>query len=184
MFTFDNDTLKYFLQKLKDYFVSKSEADNKVDKIDGKGLSTNDYTDYYKNSLLGKFKDAELVKNKKNITLKFYKNNGEIHQVNWTCNYAVESIIITTMDRTTNIVEGDSITIPFVFASLHDGGGTLYVDITNAGETNQVTQTIASQGKGSIDLGVMNLGTSEIRIYAMDSLESKSNVINLIVNCQ
>ena len=48
MYGFDSNTLKYLLLKLKSKFVTKSEADNKVDKVPGKQLSTNDFTDAFK----------------------------------------------------------------------------------------------------------------------------------------
>ena len=37
--------IKYLLTKLKEKFALKSEGDLKVDKVDGKDLVTNDYTD-------------------------------------------------------------------------------------------------------------------------------------------
>lgn len=49
----DKDGVLYLWQKLKGIFATKTEANGKVDKIEGKGLSTNDYTTAEKNKLAG-----------------------------------------------------------------------------------------------------------------------------------
>ena len=41
--------LTQFLDKLKTLFATKKEIEDKVDKVSGKGLSTNDYTTTKKN---------------------------------------------------------------------------------------------------------------------------------------
>lgn len=49
----DNDGLLYLWQKIKNVFATKDALDGKVDKVTGKGLSTNDYTTDEKNKLNG-----------------------------------------------------------------------------------------------------------------------------------
>jgi len=49
----DNDGLLYLWQKIKNLFASKSDLDTKVDKVTGKGLSTEDYTTAEKSKLAG-----------------------------------------------------------------------------------------------------------------------------------
>lgn len=49
----DNDGLLYLWQKIKNVFASKDALNDKVDKVTGKGLSTNDYTTDEKNKLNG-----------------------------------------------------------------------------------------------------------------------------------
>lgn len=49
----DNDGLLYLWQKIKDVFATKTALSEKVDKVSGKGLSTNDYTTTEKNKLSG-----------------------------------------------------------------------------------------------------------------------------------
>lgn len=49
----DNDGLLYLWQKIKDIFATKTALSDKVDKVSGKGLSTNDYTTTEKNKLNG-----------------------------------------------------------------------------------------------------------------------------------
>lgn len=47
----DNDGLLYLWQKIKTKFATITDLDGKVDKVTGKGLSTNDYTTAEKNKL-------------------------------------------------------------------------------------------------------------------------------------
>ena len=59
MYVFTNSTLKYLLKELKSKIALKSELDNKVDKVDGKDLSDNDFTDAAKQSLENKYASVE-----------------------------------------------------------------------------------------------------------------------------
>lgn len=47
----DDDGLLYLWQKIKNIFATTTDLNGKVDKVDGKGLSTNDYTTAEKNKL-------------------------------------------------------------------------------------------------------------------------------------
>ena len=49
----DNDGLLYLWQKIKNVFATKDALNDKVDKVTGKGLSTNDYTTAEKDKLAG-----------------------------------------------------------------------------------------------------------------------------------
>lgn len=49
----DNDGLLYLWQKIKNKFATITDLSGKVDKVEGKGLSTNDYTTAEKNKLSG-----------------------------------------------------------------------------------------------------------------------------------
>ena len=49
----DNDGLLYLWQKIKNVFATKDSLNDKVDKVTGKGLSTNDYTTDEKDKLNG-----------------------------------------------------------------------------------------------------------------------------------
>ena len=49
----DDDGLLYLWQKIKNIFATTTDLNGKVDKVDGKGLSTNDYTTAEKNKLSG-----------------------------------------------------------------------------------------------------------------------------------
>lgn len=56
----DNDGLLYLWQKIKNVFATKDSLNDKVDKVDGKGLSTNDYTTAEKNKLSGVASGAQV----------------------------------------------------------------------------------------------------------------------------
>jgi hypothetical protein len=83
-YTFDSDSLKYLLNKLKEKFVLKSEADSKVDKVDGKDLVTNDYTDEYA-QLNNKIINDITISNKTDteITLTFSSKNGDSSSIKY-----------------------------------------------------------------------------------------------------
>ena len=49
----DNDGLLYLWQKIKNVFATKDALNDKVDKVTGKGLSTEDYTSAEKTKLAG-----------------------------------------------------------------------------------------------------------------------------------
>ena len=53
MYVFNDSTLKYLLEKIKNKIALKSELDNKVDKVNGKQLSTEDFTSALKAKLEG-----------------------------------------------------------------------------------------------------------------------------------
>ena len=42
-YAFTLDTLKYLLTHIKNKFTTKEEMNNKVDKVEGKGLSSNNF---------------------------------------------------------------------------------------------------------------------------------------------
>lgn len=75
----DSDGLLYFWQKLKAYFATLTDLDDKVDKVTGKGLSTNDYTTAEKNKLAA-FGDASTYALKSDIT-NMYKYKGSVATV-------------------------------------------------------------------------------------------------------
>lgn len=56
----DNDGLLYLWQKIKNVFASKDALNDKVDKVTGKGLSTNDYTTDEKSKLAGIQAEAQV----------------------------------------------------------------------------------------------------------------------------
>lgn len=72
----DNDGLLYLWQKIKDIFATKTALSDKVDKVSGKGLSTNDYTTAEKNKLAA-FGSADTYALKSDIT-SMYKYKGSV----------------------------------------------------------------------------------------------------------
>lgn len=59
-YTFTLDTLKYLLTNIKNKFVTKEEMNNKVDKVEGKELSANNFSDEDINNINNSFDDVEL----------------------------------------------------------------------------------------------------------------------------
>lgn len=62
-YAFDIDTMTYFISKIKEKFAAISEAKNKVDKEEGKNLSTNNFSNEEKNHIENSFNDVTLVDN-------------------------------------------------------------------------------------------------------------------------
>lgn len=75
----DKDGVLYFWQKIKSIFATKTEVGDKVDKVNGKGLSTNDYTTAEKNKLAA-FGSADTYALKTDIT-GMYKYKGSVATV-------------------------------------------------------------------------------------------------------
>lgn len=75
----DDDGLLYLWQKIKNIFATTTDLNGKVDKVDGKGLSTNDYTTAEKNKLAA-FGDASTYALKSDIT-NMYKYKGSVATV-------------------------------------------------------------------------------------------------------
>jgi sulfatase maturation enzyme AslB (radical SAM superfamily) len=78
-FTFTLDTLKYLLINFKNKFITKEEMNNKVDKVEGKELSSNNFSDEDANNINNSFDDTEVVDNVSSelTTLKFYSGSNE-----------------------------------------------------------------------------------------------------------
>lgn len=62
-YAFDIDTITYFISKIKEKFAAISETKNKVDKEEGKNLSTNNFSNEEKNHIENSFNDVTLVDN-------------------------------------------------------------------------------------------------------------------------
>ena len=72
-YSFTLDTLKYLLTTIKSKFVTKEEMNNKVDKVDGKQLSSNNFSDEDVNNINNSFDDAEV--NQNGTTISFYSTS-------------------------------------------------------------------------------------------------------------
>jgi hypothetical protein len=78
-FTFTLDTLKYLLINFKNKFITKEEMNNKVDKVEGKELSSNNFSDEDANNINNSFDNTEVIDNVSSelTTLKFYSESNE-----------------------------------------------------------------------------------------------------------
>lgn len=78
-YTFTLDTLKYLLANIKNKFITKEEINRKVDKVEGKELSSNNFSNEDANNINNSFNDAEVIDNVSSelTTLKFYSGNNK-----------------------------------------------------------------------------------------------------------
>lgn len=74
----DKDGVLYFWQKLKNVFATKNDLDGKVDKVTGKGLSTNDYTTTEKNKLASIDAQARAISLPGDNTLSGFANSTDL----------------------------------------------------------------------------------------------------------
>ena len=85
MFIFDLNILTYLITKLKTNFVSNENLSLKVDKAEGKQLSSNNFSDEYKNKLDNKFDDVKIKKVDDKVTIVFYSNGLEVKTIEFKC---------------------------------------------------------------------------------------------------
>lgn len=72
MLSFDMNTLKYLLAKLKSNFAATDELNSKVDKVKGKDLSTNNFSNDDLANINSSFNDAEIEGKDGQLMLTFY----------------------------------------------------------------------------------------------------------------
>ena len=76
--TFTLDTLKYLLSNIKKKFITKEEMNKKVDKVEGKELSSNNFSNEDVNNINNSFDNAEVINASSELTtLKFYSGNDK-----------------------------------------------------------------------------------------------------------
>ena len=77
-YTFTLDTLKYLLSNIKKKFITKEEMSKKVDKVEGKELSSNNFSNEDVNNINNSFDNAEVINASSELTtLKFYSGNDK-----------------------------------------------------------------------------------------------------------
>lgn len=93
----DKDGVLYFWQKLKNVFATKNDLDGKVDKVTGKGLSTNDYTTTEKNKLASIDAQARAIGLPGDNTLSGFANSTDVPGVvdAWGTNDSVVFSLVT-----------------------------------------------------------------------------------------
>jgi hypothetical protein len=94
----DKDGVLYFWQKIKNAFATKTDLDGKVDKVIGKGLSTNDYTTTEKNKLASIDDQARAIILPGNNTLAGFVNSTDMPGVvdAWGTNDSVVFSLVTS----------------------------------------------------------------------------------------
>lgn len=77
-YTLTLDTLKYLLSNIKKKFITKEEMNKKVDKVEGKELSSNNFSNEDVNNINNSFDNAEVINASSELTtLKFYSGNDK-----------------------------------------------------------------------------------------------------------
>lgn len=120
----DNDGLLYLWQKIKNVFATKDALNDKVDKVTGKGLSTNDYTTAEKNKLAA-FGSADTYALKTDLA-SMYKYKGSVKTVNILPSTGqtigdVYNVELTGMNYAWNGTEWDALGEIFTITSISNG---------------------------------------------------------------
>lgn len=120
----DNDGLLYLWQKIKNVFATKDALNDKVDKVTGKGLSTNDYTTAEKNKLAA-FGSADTYALKTDLA-SMYKYKGSVKSVNVLPSTGqtigdVYNVELTGMNYAWNGTEWDALGEIFTITSISNG---------------------------------------------------------------
>lgn len=120
----DNDGLLYLWQKIKNVFATKDALNDKVDKVTGKGLSTNDYTTAEKNKLAA-FGSADTYALKTDIA-SMYKYKGSVATVSALPSSGqvtgdVYNVELTGMNYAWNGTEWDALGEIFTITSISNG---------------------------------------------------------------
>lgn len=120
----DNDGLLYLWQKIKNVFATKDALNDKVDKVTGKGLSTNDYTTAEKNKLAA-FGSADTYALKTDLA-SMYKYKGSVNTVNALPSTGqtigdVYNVELTGMNYAWNGTEWDALGEIFTITSISNG---------------------------------------------------------------
>ena len=134
MYVFNDSTLKYLLEKIKSKIALKSELDNKVDKVNGKVLSDNDFTNAAKQSLENKYTSVEANYSTGMTHIKFSsenKTNAKTIDLKTGC----DMFFYPTIDAKLFPDSNGNITIPYVFISRSGSDiGKVTVNIENLTE--------------------------------------------------
>ena len=150
----DNDGLLYLWQKIKNVFATKDALNDKVDKVTGKGLSTNDYTTAEKTKLNGIAAGAQvnvLEKVSVNGTVQTITNKGVDITVPEVLNDLDDAWVGTIAEYQ---AEQSEIPADTVILITDDYGGRTplnYATLTNLPQINNVTLT---GNKTADDLGL------------------------------
>jgi hypothetical protein len=137
-YTFDSDSLKYLLNKLKEKFALRSEADLKVDKVDGKDLVTNDYTDEHA-QLNNKAINDITISNETDteITLTFSSKNGDSSSIKIPYDKHKKSALFVDAPEKFLCLANEEYKINYRYiSSLKDGNHRLVVEIVKSTGTN------------------------------------------------
>ena len=177
-YSFTLDTLKYLLTKLKEKFALKSEGDLKVDKVDGKDLVTNDYTDNYVQINQNALNNISISsKTDTEIKLAFESNNGN-NIITIPYDKYKKSVLFVDCEENFDCYEGSEYPINYRYVSaIKEGVHKLTVEILRNNEVIKNETNITDNY-----LYTPNLSDTEIRMYAIDPEGTKTGITYLKPN--
>lgn len=178
-YAFDSNGLKYLLNKLKELFILKPEADIKVDKVNGKDLVANDYTDEYV-QLNNKTINDITVSNKTDteMTLTFSSKNGDSSSIRIPYDkYKKSALFVDAPEKlicTPN--EENKINYRYI-SSLKDGNHTLVVEIIKSTGASTDYQKIYTYDEiPDYYLYTPDKEDIELRMYFIDSENTMTGI--------
>ena len=179
MYVFTNSTLKYLLKELKSKIALKSELDNKVDKVDGKDLSDNDFTDAAKQSLENKYASVETNYSTGMTHIKF-SNEGQLNIKTIDLKTGCDMFFYPTIDAELYADSEGNVTIPYAFISRSGSDiGKVTVNIENLTENTNSENAFNITDNGSeLVLKGASPGNAKISFTIEgDTEELKANVL-------
>ena len=178
-YTFDSDSLKYLLDKLKELFSLKSEADLKVDKVDGKDLVTNDYTDEYaqlNNKIINDIAISD--KTDTEITLTFSRKNGNSSSIKIPYDkYKKSALFVDAPEKFLCLANKENKINYRYISSLKDGNHNLVVEIVKStGASTNYQESYTYDEIPDYYLYVPDEEDIALRMYFIDSENTMTGV--------
>lgn len=159
-----NNGLLYFWQLIKEIFATKTEVSDKVDKVSGKGLSTNDFTTTEKNKLAG------IAENANNYTLPTASATvlGGA-KIGSGLTMTGDVLSADAQEGTKNYNELTESTLPKIGSVILKGTKTLAeLGIAGAIHSHAIADVTGLQGK--ID-DITNIANGKCKAYVYDTVE-------------
>ena len=179
MYIFTDETLKYLIAKIKSQIAPKNSLDNKVDKVDGKVLSDNDFTDSAKQTLGTKY-DSVRVENstgKSNIIFSNESLDVKTIELKTGC----DMFFYPKIDETLRTDLNGNIILPYAFISKSGSAiGNITVNINNlttGTNTNHVFEVV--DGKNN-EIELQGISAGDVKLTFTiegDTEELKANVL-------
>ncbi len=153
MYLLTDEALKLLLNRFRNRLATRTNLENKVDKVEGKGLSDNDFTENHESSLNKRLDSISIehLTGKSNITITSSKKNINL-ELDTGCDVFFYPVLAEGL-----VLEDDStITIPYTFICKEGcdiGQVTVTLDYLTQSELPSVAQTFnISEGSGNIIL--------------------------------
>ena len=179
MYIFTDETLRYLIAKIKSQIAPKSSLDNKVDKVDGKVLSDNDFTDSAKQVLETKY-DSVRVENstgKSNIIFSNESLDVKTIELKTGC----DMFFYPKVDETLRADLNGNVVLPYAFISKSGNAiGNITVNINNltTGTNTSLVFEVVDGKNNEIELQGFSAGDVKLTFTIEgDTEELKANVL-------